>query len=453
MIREQNASTVTDALRNVAGVTFRAGEGGNQGDTPYIRGFSAQNDIFRDGVRDPGWYTRDTFAIDAVEVYKGPSSVLFGRGSTGGVDQPDHQDAERPQLRRRRRSPATPAPASAPRSMPTARSTKTSRRASSAMGQRYDIAGRDHVEENRWGVAPSLKFKLSDQTTDTTLSYIYQHDNNVPDYGIPFLSPAWGIPRVSSRRSPRSNWYGILSGPLAGYRTSRRAHRDARRSSTSSTTTSRSPTPRATRTSTGFQRNVFPEPNASVPPPPNLNATGRRTARRSTSPTRMLGEPDRRAREVQHRALEHTMATGFDITARSRDFSRNSFAGHGADQLPQSRSVALPAASRWRPTAEPVDLRRSEQHRRLCRRPDQDQPSTSNCSAASATTSYEFEQDAPRRAARRQQPRAAPTTCSAGASAACSIPTPNSSIYVMHGTSFNPSADNLTIASPTPPRR
>ena len=77
--------TVRDALRNVAGVTFRAGEGGNQGDTPYIRGFSAQNDIFRDGVRDPGWYTRDTFAVDAVEVYKGPASVLFGRGSTGGV--------------------------------------------------------------------------------------------------------------------------------------------------------------------------------------------------------------------------------------------------------------------------------------------------------------------------------------------------------------------------------
>ncbi len=85
VIREQNATTVRDALRNVAGVTFRAGEGGNQGDTPYIRGFSAQNDIFRDGVRDPGWYTRDTFAVEAVEVYKGPSSVLFGRGSTGGV--------------------------------------------------------------------------------------------------------------------------------------------------------------------------------------------------------------------------------------------------------------------------------------------------------------------------------------------------------------------------------
>jgi catecholate siderophore receptor len=85
VIQEQVNTTVREALRNVAGVTFRAGEGGNQGDTPYIRGFSALSDIFRDGVRDPGWYTRDTFAVDAVEVYKGPAAALFGRGSTGGV--------------------------------------------------------------------------------------------------------------------------------------------------------------------------------------------------------------------------------------------------------------------------------------------------------------------------------------------------------------------------------
>ena len=56
-----------DALRNVPGITFRAGEGGAQGDVPYIRDFDARNDIFRDGVRDPGWYTRDSFSIDSVE--------------------------------------------------------------------------------------------------------------------------------------------------------------------------------------------------------------------------------------------------------------------------------------------------------------------------------------------------------------------------------------------------
>jgi outer membrane receptor for monomeric catechols len=78
IIREQNTSTVAEALRNVPGITFRAGEGGAQGDVPFIRGFDARNDIFRDAVRDPGWYTRDTFAVESVEVLKGPSSFLFG---------------------------------------------------------------------------------------------------------------------------------------------------------------------------------------------------------------------------------------------------------------------------------------------------------------------------------------------------------------------------------------
>ena len=74
-----------EALRTVPGITFSAGEGGQQGDTPIIRGFVARGDIFRDGIRDPGWYTRDLFSIDRVEVYKGPSAFAFGRGATGGA--------------------------------------------------------------------------------------------------------------------------------------------------------------------------------------------------------------------------------------------------------------------------------------------------------------------------------------------------------------------------------
>ena len=72
-------------LRNVPGISINAGEGGAQGDSLTIRGFSARGDLFVDGARDPGQYNRDTFNIDSIEVLKGPSSLLFGRGSTGGV--------------------------------------------------------------------------------------------------------------------------------------------------------------------------------------------------------------------------------------------------------------------------------------------------------------------------------------------------------------------------------
>ena len=84
-IRDRNITSMEDALRGIPGITFNAGEGGQQGDAPIIRGFVSRGDIFRDGIRDPGWYTRDLFSVERVEVYKGPSAFAFGRGSTGGA--------------------------------------------------------------------------------------------------------------------------------------------------------------------------------------------------------------------------------------------------------------------------------------------------------------------------------------------------------------------------------
>ena len=83
---EQGATTLRDVLRNVAGITFQAGEGGvPAGDQLSIRGFSARTDMFVDGVRDFGGYSRDSFNMEQVEVAKGPTSTLAGRGSTGGA--------------------------------------------------------------------------------------------------------------------------------------------------------------------------------------------------------------------------------------------------------------------------------------------------------------------------------------------------------------------------------
>ncbi len=60
-------------------------EGGNIGTNININGFNARTDIYLDGMRDRGQYYRDVFALEQVEVLMGPSSMLFGRGSTGGV--------------------------------------------------------------------------------------------------------------------------------------------------------------------------------------------------------------------------------------------------------------------------------------------------------------------------------------------------------------------------------
>ena len=85
VLQEQGATTLTEALKNVPGITLNAGEGGTHGDLVNLRGFSVSDDYFLDGLRDTGLYTRDAFDYDSVEVLKGPSSTLFGRGTTGGA--------------------------------------------------------------------------------------------------------------------------------------------------------------------------------------------------------------------------------------------------------------------------------------------------------------------------------------------------------------------------------
>lgn len=85
LIDDRNLDTLKEALRNTAGITFQAAEGGEE--DIRLRGFSlaGTGDIFLDGMRDPAFYDRDTFNQDRIEVLRGSASMLFGRGSTGGA--------------------------------------------------------------------------------------------------------------------------------------------------------------------------------------------------------------------------------------------------------------------------------------------------------------------------------------------------------------------------------
>jgi catecholate siderophore receptor len=83
LIRAQRALSLQDVMRNVPGVGLSSGDG--QRDQVTIRGFSAIADQFVDGFRDDALYFRDLSNIERVEVLKGPASVLYGRGSSGGL--------------------------------------------------------------------------------------------------------------------------------------------------------------------------------------------------------------------------------------------------------------------------------------------------------------------------------------------------------------------------------
>ena len=85
LIDDRNLDTVKEALKNTAGISFLAAEGGEE--DIRLRGFALQatGDLFIDGMRDPAIYDRDTFNLDRMEVLRGSASMLFGRGSTGGA--------------------------------------------------------------------------------------------------------------------------------------------------------------------------------------------------------------------------------------------------------------------------------------------------------------------------------------------------------------------------------
>ncbi|WP_235035530.1 TonB-dependent siderophore receptor [Roseomonas sp. 18066] len=210
ILEQQNVTTLEQALRNVPGITASIGEGngGVNGDQFRIRGFAAQNDIYVDGLRDFGAYTRDAFTYEDVSVIKGPSGFALGTGSVGGGVA---VNTRLPQLGNSYGMTATGGMG------PFARGTldinqqigETSAIRLNMMGQYSSVVGRSDVDSRRFGIAPSIAFGLG---TDTTVSLHYQHYqyNNTTDAGIPLVAtPGSSITRPATEFGlPRGTWYG-----------------------------------------------------------------------------------------------------------------------------------------------------------------------------------------------------------------------------------------------------
>lgn len=181
----QGTTNLEVALRNVPGITLNAGEGAARGDTVNLRGFSAFNDFFLDGIRDAAVYTRDDFDLQSIEVLKGPAAVLFGRGSTGGAI---NQVSKAPLFTPFENMTAELGSndlyrATADLDTPIAPSTAVRLK---LMGQSSMVAERDDVRNRRWGVAPAVAFGIGDQDS-LVLAYLHQQEDNVLDTGIPFV--------------------------------------------------------------------------------------------------------------------------------------------------------------------------------------------------------------------------------------------------------------------------
>lgn len=201
---QRGVTTLEDALRTVPGITLGAGEFAWQGNNPNLRGFSSRNDMFLDGIRDFGSYARDPFNLERVEVLQGPSSMVFGRGSTGGVI---NQSNKKPL----REEDLTAANVNIGTNSTLRGTVDISRPITSLgedaafrvnmMGHKSDIAGRDGGGAKRFGIAPSLAMGLG-SATRLTLSYMKQVADDTPDYGLPWFGT---VPADV----PRENYYGF----------------------------------------------------------------------------------------------------------------------------------------------------------------------------------------------------------------------------------------------------
>ncbi|EJM00907.1 MULTISPECIES: TonB-dependent receptor [unclassified Pseudomonas] len=215
VLKDTGALNMQDALRTVPGITFGAGEGGNpQGDRPFIRGFDAQGDTYLDGVRDTGSQSREIFAVENIEVSKGPNSAIGGRGAAGGsinlVSKKAHlgnsfdggftwgsDQTQRYTLDGNYQFSDTAAGRL------------------NLMSHESNVAGRDKVDYDRWGIAPSLAFGLG---TDTRVNLDYYHleSNDTPDSGVPYTIPTGGS-AARTKSNPdkpyaggdHSNFYGL----------------------------------------------------------------------------------------------------------------------------------------------------------------------------------------------------------------------------------------------------
>ena len=224
VIEQQGATSLSDVLRNTPGITFAAGEGGSvaSGDSFFMRGSDASGNIFIDGVRDTGAYTRDVFNLEQVEIAKGPAGADNGRGGASGyvnlATKTPHLDTFRNatvlygSADQKRATLDLSQPLSTLSTQPSALLSSASIRLA-ALWQDGGVPGRDHVENSSWGLAPSLALGLGTPTR-LTIAGSHVKQNNLPDSGLPIVAVPGGAIYPAGLAAPtapvsQENFYGL----------------------------------------------------------------------------------------------------------------------------------------------------------------------------------------------------------------------------------------------------
>jgi iron complex outermembrane recepter protein len=209
VIQDQQVTRLEEALRNVSGVTFIGNDDG-RGASFRLRGFGpggsegSGTTLLRDGLRIYGNQGLPEVAnLEQIEVLKGPASILYGEVEPGGVinlvskkplDKPFYSaelqvgsySLVRPRL---------------DFSGPLTDDGKLLYRLNALY--QFNDSFRDYdTESNRFAIAPTLTWKISDRT-QLSASVEYTHDQRPADFGLTaFGNRVVNVPRSRITNNP-----------------------------------------------------------------------------------------------------------------------------------------------------------------------------------------------------------------------------------------------------------
>ncbi len=214
VLADQNATSLKQAILNTPGVTLGTGEGGNAfGDRFFIRGFDVRNDIFIDGVRDPGVSVRENFFTEQVEILRGPASSFAGRGTAGGaINIVTKQATTQGSFYNMDTTFGTDQTKRVVLDVNQVISPTLAVRAG-GLFQDANVAGRDYTTDDRNGGFVAATWTPVD-AVKISGNYIHTELTGIPDFGVPYYRPS----PATTAGGPftdfgvnRNNFYGFVN--------------------------------------------------------------------------------------------------------------------------------------------------------------------------------------------------------------------------------------------------
>jgi iron complex outermembrane receptor protein len=236
---DQDVESVSQSLRYTAGV-FSESRMGSVLDSIFLRGFggyagSSVNVGFLDELeaqKGLSWAqtTIDPYTIESVEVLRGPSSILYGQANPGGII---NMVSKRPAF-----DEGGARGVGAPHEVTFESGTRDRYQGTfdwgGQLGQngrlayrlagivRYDHTQVDYSQEKRLALAPSLMWRVGENTTLTFLINLQRDPSNnysgwLPAQGTLFQNPAGKIPTSFYSGQPNFDYYK-RNQILGGYR-------------------------------------------------------------------------------------------------------------------------------------------------------------------------------------------------------------------------------------------